>query len=951
MARATPTFEAINAFALGPQQPVTPVLRDSSGNIYGTATGGARGAGSVYKIATDGTITTLYNFSDAEGYGDVGLVAGDDGNFYGAARMGGIGGNGMIYRITPAGVFTKLYAFTGDSNGGRPSGLAKGSDGYLYGTTTEGGANSRGTVFKISTSGVLTTLNDWADDAIGWQPDGPMFQAADGNFYGTNRQSNDPSDPNAGTLFCMTPAGSLSLVTSFASAGPRSPHGVIQASDGNFYGSSRYGGPHGAGTVYQVTPAGATTVLASFDTDENDEPLGLLTEGADGALYGTSYYGGAANQGSVFKVTKAGVVTTLVSMVYDTNRLVSPVAGLILGSDGNFYGTVQSGGDLDGGVVFQMTPGGTMTNLASFDACPLQRPDTKLLPRTDGSFYGTTFSGRYSSFSKFQLTTAGEIVSLGDMPLDYNPNTDSTCYDGLLAGIGGDMVGTSVSGGDEGVGYAFKLETDGTVDLLHGFGEGTGFFPTSLAVGSDGNYYGTTSGGDVDGNGTFFTMTSSGDVTSLAQFDWSVTGGMPTGGLFQASDGNFYGTTMYGGPNETGVIYKATSGGTLTALATFGDGSDGLYYPQAGLIEGSDGSLYGLCRYGGPEGYGSAYKVELDGTLTSLAEFDDLTGGEPIGELVEGPDGAFYGVTYGAGAYGQGTVFRLTAAGVLTSVHDFNYEDGAYPIASLVKGLDGDLYGTTSEGGTLSSGVFGGGGQVFRIHFGAEVTTEAASALTAATATTNATVNPGGYATTVTFEYGTSPTLAGASTVSGGVIPAGTSDVAVTGALTGLAPGTTYYFRALATNAETPVVQKGEILSFTTAEAAHIGVSASGHAVADGGKVIAGWAVTGHSKDVTLTIQNTSTSGTLTGIAASISGGDASQFTVLTAPAATLAPGATTTAVIRFTPASSGIKGTTLAITSSDPDDASHEVLLRGAGLTPAEARVAALIRWILSQL
>ena len=341
------------------------------------------------------------------------LVQGADGNFYGTTVYGGARGpqgNGSIFRITPSGALTTIYSFCMQSScadGGSPrAGLLQATDGNFYGTTSSGGAHGNGTVFKITSSGSLTTLYSFCAQANctdGGQPLAALTQATDGNFYGTTSYGGGGSQ--AGTVFKITPSGSLMTLYPFCSQAncidgyqPRSA--LVQATDGNFYGSTYEGGANNGGTIFRITPAGALTTLYSFCSQpqcrDGETPFGGLLQGTDGNFYGTTDGGGQNNGGTVFKITPSGTLTTL----YSFNPLsdgVSPVAALLQGMDGNFYGTASFSGPHGGGTAFRITPSGQFTNLYSFCSAPNcadgAYPQAALVQGTDGNLYGTTLEG------------------------------------------------------------------------------------------------------------------------------------------------------------------------------------------------------------------------------------------------------------------------------------------------------------------------------------------------------------------------------------------------------------------------------------------------------------------------------------------------------------------------------------------------------------------------------
>ena len=374
---------------------------------------------------------------------------------------------------------TILYSFGSSPNDGfyPPAGLVQGSDGNIYGTAY-GGAHNDGTVFRISPSGSYTSLYSFA----GYPTDGAIPQA-----------------------------------------------GLVQGSDGNFYGTTYYGGTStncsseygtGCGTVFQISPGGTETILYSFGSYPNDGviPSGRLAQGTDGNLYGATSQGGTTGGGTLFRISPSGTYTSLYSFGNSPNDGNTPFAGLVQGSDGNFYGTTSGGGTgtnygrCDGcGTVFRISPSGSETVLCSFGG---QSNDgglayAGLAEGSDGNFYGTTAAG-----------------------------------------------GTGTCCGDVGGGTVFRISPSGTYTSLYSLGSSgsDGFWQTDagLVQGSDGNFYGTTQSG-------VFRISPSGSETNLYPFSNVPNGGRDCqAGLVQGSDGSFYGTTVLGGTNNDGTIFKLT---------------------------------------------------------------------------------------------------------------------------------------------------------------------------------------------------------------------------------------------------------------------------------------------------------------------------------------------------------------------------------------------------------
>ena len=379
------------------------------------------------------TFKTLVSFNGTDGQSPEPLVQGLDGNFYGTTVNGGANNWGTIFKITPAGTLTTLYSFCSLPNctdGGIPNGgLVQATNGNFYGTTNYGGTSYQkvGTVFKITPAGKLTTLYSFCGNKSyctdGANPVAGLIQATDGNFYGTTGgggANNSCGGSGCGTVFKITSAGKLTTLYSFAGypTDGAYPHaGLIQATDGNFYGTTSQGGTNnscggsGCGTVFKITSAGKLTTLYSFAGYPTDGayPYAGLIHATDGNFYGTTFYGGTHRDGgTVFKITPAGRLTTLytfcVNKSYCTDG-ANPVAGLLQATDGKFYGTTFYGGThRDGGTVFKITPAGKLTLLFSFNVTD-GAGAFGLLQATDGKFYGTTGGGGAYSY--------GTVFSLG----------------------------------------------------------------------------------------------------------------------------------------------------------------------------------------------------------------------------------------------------------------------------------------------------------------------------------------------------------------------------------------------------------------------------------------------------------------------------------------------------------------------------------------------------------
>ncbi len=311
---------------------------------------------------------------------------------------------------------TPLYNFNraSRSSGLQPyGGLIEASNGSLYGTTTRGGDGNAGTVFKITTSGMLTASDSFNYTLDGAIPYAGLIQATNGNFYGTAPLGGG----GAGTVFELTPFGQLTGLYHFGVEGANPVGGLVQASNGNLYGATAGGGFYSCGTIYQITPSGTFTSLHTFAGDDGCYPNTALVQGSDGDLYGTASAGGAHNgynAGTVFKITPSGTFTVL--HIFDTTDGNGPTGALVQGTDGNFYGTTDGGGANNKGTIFKMTLAGTVTTLYSFcsqsNCSDGYDPSAGLIQATDGNFYGTTeFGGAHNDGTVFSLSVGLSPVS------------------------------------------------------------------------------------------------------------------------------------------------------------------------------------------------------------------------------------------------------------------------------------------------------------------------------------------------------------------------------------------------------------------------------------------------------------------------------------------------------------------------------------------------------------
>ena len=692
--------------------PEAPLIAGPDSMLYGTTTdGGAGASGVVFKVQTDGAgFTILWSFSgDSDGATpEAGLLLSGN-TLYGTAFSGGISNVGTIFAVNTDGSgFTNLYSFTGRDDGANPvAGLILAGN-MLYGTASAGGSSGDGTVFALNTnSGVFSLLKTFSG-ANGANPEGTLVLSGSELFGTTYAGGTD----GLGTIFEInTNGGGFDSLYSFKGGlDCGNPYAGLVLSGSELYGTTTGLSPSitDYGSIFKITTSGTGfTVLKTFlagDGTGANPYGGLVVSGSE--LYGTTE-SGTPGYGTVFKLTTSGGSFTTLSTLPIGSGGYAPYGGLVL-SGSTLYGTTTSGG-IDGyGTVFEVNINGNgfivLTSFSGYNgAVNSQAP----LVASGNTLYGTTYGGGSSGDGTvFSVNTDGS----GFTVLKAFSGANGSNPDAGLLLSSGVLFGTTSAGGADGDGTVFRINTNGGgFAMIHSFAGSSddGANPyANLALGSDGNLYGTTVNGGSGSDGTVFQMTTNGTMIELVSLT-GADGKSPKAGLTLGSDGNFYGTTYEGGQYNYGTVFRMSMTGTLATLLSFNNTNGA--YPEASLTLGSDGNFYGTTAGGGNAGYGTIFQVTTNGALATLVSFGYTNGVSPLAALILGNDGYFYGTTSADGANGSGTVFQMTTNGTLATLVSFDYTDGNYPQAGLTLGSDGDFYGTTVEGGS------GYGGTIFRL--------------------------------------------------------------------------------------------------------------------------------------------------------------------------------------------------------------------------------------------
>jgi uncharacterized repeat protein (TIGR03803 family) len=432
----------------------------------------------------------------------------------------------------------------------------------------------------------------------------------------------------AGALHAQTYADLFEFPGKPGGCCPQHPSLMAQGRDGNLYGITTTGGANNLGSVFKITPTGTLTQLFSFDTVHGSTPVGGLVLGLDGNLYGTTEFGGASGFGNIFKITPTGVLTVLYNFTGNsTTDGGFPVSPLIVGPDGQYYGTTHPG------IAFKVSATGVFTRIATIPS----ESFGPLLLATNGSYYGVTeFAGTNTLGTIYKVTgnTSTTLFNFdgphGDFPIG-----------GLVQGSDGNIYGTTSAGGSANDGVIFRITPTGTYTVVFNFDHvnqlDLGYQAyAGLIAGNDGNLYGTTIWGGSNGDGVIFQMTTSGAYSVLFNFDGTHgTGTYAT--PMEHTSGEFFGLTKRGGAPGNGVVY-----GFGTNLSPF----ISLTNPS-GAVGGTVGIL--------GKGFSTASSVKFNGTPASFHVLSNtyMTATVPSGET------GFVSVTTGSGTLIGSKIFKV----------------------------------------------------------------------------------------------------------------------------------------------------------------------------------------------------------------------------------------------------------------------------------------------------
>lgn len=379
-------------------------------------------------------------------------------------------------------------------------------------------------------------------------------------------------------------------------------------------------------------------------------------------------------------------------------------------------------------VAIECAPTTTISVVHEFDGINGSTPGAALLQAADGNFYGATTEGGINisaspiwsgisdsaSTKIYRMTPEGAVV--------IRATLQGVSASPLMQAQNGEFYGTTANAGTYGHGAIYRMNADGEVTVLHSFNidsvvptdfgdfyvGGDGKLPIAAMLETDdGAYlYGTTILGGVNAMGTIYRIKPDGtDFEVMHHFDLNTEGWLNIGGLLKANDGNYYGNlgaSFFGGTS----VFKMTPTGEFSILSAFIGGNDWGGSTYGGLVQGGDSALYGALNTGGLNDKGCVYKVTLDGTATLLHSFNGTDGNGPAAKLIQASDGGLYGLTNSGGEFGKGTLFRINLDGSsFTVLHSFTDLEGGNTVAELMEADDGKIYGVTPSGGTNGKGT------------------------------------------------------------------------------------------------------------------------------------------------------------------------------------------------------------------------------------------------------
>ncbi|NOR87040.1 MAG: hypothetical protein GQ527_05475, partial [Bacteroidales bacterium] len=649
---ASDTYTEIIEFdaAITGSYPYGFLMLATNGKMYGmTSEGGTSDMGVLYEFdPISSAYTKRIDFDGLSNgsypYGS--LFQADNGNVYGMTSEGGTSDLGVLFEFNiGTAALTKKIDFDGVAKGSLPLGsLFQANNGLLYGMTKEGGTLDMGVLFEFDpASDTYTKKIDFTGLLNGSYPEGDLMQASNNMIYG---MSEDGGVNDLGILFSYDlGTGLISKIIDFdgAANGSHPMGSLIQAINGLFYGLTGDGGTDNFGTLFEFNPIGNIyTKKIDFDGfDAGYYPLSTLYQASNGNLYGTSSFGGSLECGVLFEYIIAS--SSLIKKVdfYSTPCGGFPCSSLLYASDDLFYGMTPAGGASDIGIIFKYNQAsGAYSVIKEFvDPENGDEPNSSLIEVSNGLFYGvTTYGGTSDMGVLFEFNPSTGVYT---KKIDFEGATNGSYPIGkLLEASNGLLYGMTATGGTSNMGVIYEYNTaTGIITIKVSLDATLGNFPYgALIEASNGKLYGLTSQGGTSNKGVLFDYDIAGNIyTKKIDLDGASKGSFSFSSLFQASNGLLYGLTSSGGTSDMGVLFEYDiMSNTYTKKFDFTGAANG-DQPLGSLMESTNGKLYGMTYYGGTSDLGVLFEYDItNDILTKKLDFDGTNGGNnEYGHLIE----------------------------------------------------------------------------------------------------------------------------------------------------------------------------------------------------------------------------------------------------------------------------------------------------------------------------
>jgi uncharacterized repeat protein (TIGR03803 family) len=685
--------------------------------------GGSNNGGVILKTDGNGNNQNVqFSFERVDGYNPFqsGLCELPNGRLYGLLQ-GGIYNQGIIYEYDPvADSYTKKFQFQDTLDGYSPEGkLLLASNGKLYGATLKGGINGLGVLFEYDFVNNIYTKKFDFNGINGSRPSANLMEAANGQLFGVTSQGGVNAQ---GVIFeynFLSNTFNKRVDFDSSSSLSGSVYGLVKFSNGNLYGVTKFGGTNGIGSLFEYNPTSFLfTEKVNFDgVNLGSLPNGALIVGSDNKLYGTTNGGGSLSDGVLYQYDP---ITNIFAKKIDFDKATKggkPIGGVIEKGAGVLYGLTSLGGVNGGpqgnGVLFAYNFNtNVFTKKIDFNNLVNGKNPDGLLITTSSGIYGTTpLGGTANSGTLFRYNDNTNNLTVKIM--FEESNSGKVPASGLLQASNGNMYGLTVFGGANNFGVLFEYNPYTNIySKKFDFNDIDGRRPSNTMIqASNGKLYGTVRFGGGSGvAGLLFEYDiNTNTYTKKVKFNTIASGRNPFGSLMQASNGKIYGTTYAGGADNAGVIYEYDF---VTDVYTKKIDLDSLstgINPFGGLIEYTNGKLYGMNSTGGLYNQGTLYEYDINtNVLVKKVDFDSINKGKlPSGDLTIGPNGKLYGLASRGGINNAGVLFEYDPqTNSYNKKIDFDsLANGTALFGTLKLGSNGKLYGMAAGGGLNNLGT------------------------------------------------------------------------------------------------------------------------------------------------------------------------------------------------------------------------------------------------------